>query len=364
MDQARELRYLLTLEAALCFSVPTWILAVEPAWPANNPIGYAFAVLTGATLALVLCHIVPAVCVGTLDQFLNFRLGRIFLWILAAWFSLGASMFFFSLAHTSGSLFAVWQNVYVSEQPLWRFATGTASLIWASFTGLFAFRRTAHHSWIAAFFLLMGVCMSLASLLAQTSGLHTMHPNMSSEDGLGDPLRIVEGMLLAATPVCILAVKTGRMGLSPGRIWRAGVYGLWLPLVVSVVLVSIARMAGVRLYWKPSLPAEFQFAFGWIAFRTESVLLCFWPLAATFFSPCVICATWAADVTNAIRGTILKALTLTVILASGYVLSNRLEFDLRSHPWLWSILAANLCLLVIHVAVSIHKRSRPKSPML
>jgi hypothetical protein len=47
-------------EAALCFSLPTWMLAGSPAWPANNPYRFAATVLAGATAALLLCHIVPA----------------------------------------------------------------------------------------------------------------------------------------------------------------------------------------------------------------------------------------------------------------------------------------------------------------
>ena len=64
---------------------------------------------------------------------------------------------------------------------------------------------------------------------------------MVTEDGLGNPFEVAQGMLIAAAPATILVLRIGRMGLSPRRIWLAGMAGVWIPIVTSVTLISLAK---------------------------------------------------------------------------------------------------------------------------
>jgi hypothetical protein len=67
---------IVTLEAALFFSLPTWLYAVDAAWPANNPVWFGVALIAGASLALVVCHVLPAVCGPPVLSFLHSRVPR------------------------------------------------------------------------------------------------------------------------------------------------------------------------------------------------------------------------------------------------------------------------------------------------
>jgi hypothetical protein len=60
VTSASELWWTVALEAALFFSVPSWLLTVEPAWPADNPARFALSVFVGASAAFLVCHVILA----------------------------------------------------------------------------------------------------------------------------------------------------------------------------------------------------------------------------------------------------------------------------------------------------------------
>ncbi len=72
--------------------------------------------------------------------------------------------------------------------------------------------------------------------------------------------RNISGNLLAAAPAIVLGWRSGRVAPQPRRIWLSGFVGLWLPLVLSTTVASLADQAGANLFWAPSLLRGFNWA--------------------------------------------------------------------------------------------------------
>src|SRR6185295_11167831 len=97
------------MEAALFFSVPSWALT-DWGWPSDRPYQFVLALLTGATVALVLCHVMPAICAPTVLRLFENPVGRLFVWPVRAWFCVGAAASLGQLAHLSGSMYVLWRD--------------------------------------------------------------------------------------------------------------------------------------------------------------------------------------------------------------------------------------------------------------
>jgi hypothetical protein len=332
----RELRWIVTLEAALFFSIPCWALSTDRAWPSDAPWQFAFAVLAGASTALILCHITPAMCESSIRSFWLSRWGGALRWPIAAWFSLGAMASLIQLAHLTGSMFVLWQDASYLSQPVWRSLAVIVALICIAGSLATVVNRNWSRPVIIAS-LTVGVCLSLAGVIAQSSGLQTTNPHMISEVGLNDPYSIAKGMFLSATPAAILALRLGTMQLPPRKIVWTGVIGVWLPLLASVALVSVAKMAGARLYWKPSLPIEFTYAFVWLFQATNRLIPLLWPVAVTVLVPCIVCAVWIVDCVSNWAWSWPKLFALTALAAVGYVIASSFVWTLYCSYWLWSI---------------------------
>ena len=335
----------MALEAALFFSTPCWLLAANGAWPADGPYRFAFALLAGASTGVVLCHITPAICEPMMRSFFGTGVGRLLRWPIAAWFCLGAMASLFQMAHLTGSMFVMRRDApYLNQSvQVWHWIASSLAVICVVASFVLAEKRRWSRPMIAVS-LTVGVGLSLAGLLAQFSGLRTANPNMTSEVGLDEPFTVAEGMLLSAAPAAILAVRIGRMRLPRRKVVWAGVLGIWLPLLVSVALVSFAKMFGARLYWKPSVPIQFQLAFVWLFQRTGRLASVLWPLAVTVLSPCVVCAYWIVDLTRDWAWRWTKAIALAAIAVVGYAMASFFEWELYYRYWLWSIAIA--CLLL------------------
>jgi hypothetical protein len=103
------------LEAALFFSLPCWLLTLDRAWPGGIPWQFTFAVLTGATGALVICHILPALCAPTVEWLWSTRTGRAILLPLGVWLAVGAAAALFETAMLVGSMVVLWQDLSLDE---------------------------------------------------------------------------------------------------------------------------------------------------------------------------------------------------------------------------------------------------------
>jgi hypothetical protein len=245
----------------------------------------------------------------------------------------------FQMANLTGSMLVRWRNGPLLNQPVWRWVSTAFAVICVLASLAIAGNRRWQRPVIAVC-VSVGVCLSLAALFAQSSGLQTANPQMASEIGLNAPFSIVEGMLISAAPAAILALRIGRMGLSRRRVMWAGLWGVWFPLLASVALVSLAKMCGARLYWKPSLPIGFTYAFVWLLQVTDRLAAFLCSLAVTILGPCVVCAVWVLDLTRDWVWRWPKFLVLAAIAITAYAITSSFVWALYYRYWLWSIVGA------------------------
>jgi hypothetical protein len=331
-----ELRWTVALEAALCFSFTTWWLAVDRAWPGSNPCRFALTVLVGASTATLLCHVVPSLCADTLSTLLKTPVGRVMQWPVRARFCAGAAAWLLQLARTSGGLFVRNRNLYFPNELLWTLLANSIALTWI----LVSFAIPRRQRPLIALALFIGVGLTVASFAFQSRGLVTANPRVITEERLDHPYSVAKGMLIAAAPATIMALRIGRMGLPSRAIWWTALCGVWAPVAVSVTLMSLSKMAGARLYWQPSLPIGFIFAISWLMGGKATL----WPLALTVLAPCLIYAIWIRDLTKLLNARWHKLAAYAVIGIAAFKLT---EPDLWSGyylVWLWSVVAANLAL--------------------
>ena len=235
MIRNSELWWTVALEATLFFSVPSWALT-DRGWPGNSPGQFALAVLIGASTALLLFHIVPATCASTVSRPLQSRAGRSVRLAVGAWFCVGAAVSLGQMAHLSGSMYVLYRDASWLNQPAWRVIAIVLSLLCVLVPAVLAW-RSAWQRPLIALCLFLGVFLATVAFWAQVPGLRTRNPQLISEVGLDEPFRVIQGMLMAAAPASILALRIGKMGLSSRRIWWTGIGGMWLPLSVSVPLL-------------------------------------------------------------------------------------------------------------------------------
>jgi hypothetical protein len=331
-------------EAALCFSLPTWVLSGNQAWPANHPYRFALAVLAGATASLVLCHILPALFA---KQFAEHRSAplRVLAWIVRAWFAIGAAASAICLARGLAQLF--WRSQ--PDANLLIGLSATAALVVAILVN----QPPARWQMIVAGALgLLGFIVILISAVSQARGLWMVTPQLRSEDALGNDLEVFKGILLASAPASVFAFRVGKSGPARRAIAWTGLWAIWLPLVLSVTLVALAKMGGVRLYWRPSLPIGAEFALAWLASRMEFfVVLIILSLVSVAAS-----VLWVSDlVSGAILPWRLAALALVgivgiwltfpdgVVVLGYYLPPLADQASLQGYylPWCWSILIAS-----------------------
>jgi hypothetical protein len=210
------------LEAALFFSLPCWIMTVDPAWPGDNPWQFTLSLLIGASSAVVLCHLIPAVSEPSIELLWKTRAGRVLLFSLAIWLSFGAAAALFKMAALTGSMLVLWQDSPFGDvhHQAWRLlAWGiTVACVLASLVAA-ATPRWSHL--VGSMCLGVGVSLAVASFITQYSALNSTNPQIQSEDGLGDSASsVTSGMLLASAPAAILALRIGRLRLSFRKLSR------------------------------------------------------------------------------------------------------------------------------------------------
>src|SRR5580704_5818324 len=146
-------------EAALCFSLPTWVLAGNHAWPGNNPYRFALAVIAGATASLLLCHIVPAL-IG--QQLAERPIGplRVLSWIVWAWLAAGAAASAIWLARSLAQWF--WRS-----QPDGSFLIGLSDAAALILAVIVTQAATRWQMTVAAVLGLLGVFVILLSAVSQ-----------------------------------------------------------------------------------------------------------------------------------------------------------------------------------------------------
>jgi hypothetical protein len=330
------------LEASVFFSLPAWMLVSYHAWPANDPYLFGLAVILGATLALVLCHVTPAICARRLPGITNNRFGKLASWPIATWLCAGAAVSLGQVSQVAGWLLTTW--VGVPHRDVAAIATMVAVAV---LSATLAWVGIARQRISAGVFCGLGFGLLAGLFLWQWDGLWVRNSSLVSEAPLsGVPANVIYSMLTAAVPASVLAVRIGRLGVSTRKIWGSGLAGLWVPLVASATLASLAKMAGTQLHWRPSLSIEF-FPYAMVGPQDMRLRQTVWTLAGlTALAPAVVCAIWIRDLTQAWMW---KWKGAAVAVALGAL---ALTFGLTSHTfntiylpsWSGSVLAAS-CLL-------------------
>jgi hypothetical protein len=195
---------------------------------------------------------------------------------------------------------------------------------------------------IALVLCLLGLALILACVVAQFGGFSIRNRQLITEQWLGDNLSVFKGILLAAAPASIFALRLGLTRSSRRAIAWSGFCGLWLPMVCSISLASVAKMCGARLYWRPSVPIGVPFAFAWLAPSVLKDLRLVWILLS--FVPLVCSALWVEHLTDELGRTWKRWLALLSLglFGIGAILVGEFSFESYYLPWCWSILCGSL----------------------
>jgi hypothetical protein len=321
-------------EAALCFSLPTWMLVGNSAWPANNPYRFAATVLAGATAALLLCHIVPAFFAHDIT---NCQSGP--LWfvecVVKAWVSIGAAASLIWLARAIGQSF-LWGRF--DE----KFLLGLGAVAAVSMALFVVAARVRWQTMIAGILGLLGLIFIVISVVAQASGLWVQNAHLESEAPLGNNWEVFKAILLASAPASVFALRLGKAGTTRRVMAWTGVFGIWVPIITSTTMVALAKTGGVRQYWRPSVPIGAEQAFIWFVptvsadFRAPTIVLLFVALVASIF--------WLRELLGQPVWSRNSSFLLAIVGVIGFWLTFTDDFSFWGYylPWCWSILLASL----------------------
>jgi len=329
----RERRVCATLwEAATCSSLPAWVLAADCcAWPANRPVAFAATVTAGASVAFVAFHLLPALAAREWPSARLPRFVRFLTLAAVIWCAIGAGASFAWLAKSNGPM--------LLSYPDGRAAGWIAAVsIGVAVIALVFRTRQRHQAVLATVLTALPIGLLAVTVIAQWRGMSIHNERLITEQFLDDNAAVLRGMLLASSPVAIFAFRIGRDKPAVRTILTTGLNGVWLPLVLTVVLVSLAKMTGARLYWRPSVPIDVSHALIWLHSNAPSVtgpslvLISIAPMAAT--------AWWIREVFEVLRAwwarlALLAAMLAIVSIPEGWEYRLLAPYFL---PWCWSIL--------------------------
>jgi hypothetical protein len=244
-----ELWWLASLEAILFLSLPCWESTAIWAVPVGHLLRFSVGLIGGATVAMLCCHVGPALFAARL------RGQRpVLKWIVLAWLSLGCLEWLGTMARAEPFCLPVssalpdylrgWSAFWIPGV----FLAIVTTAVWA-------------RSWwkgLVVIGLLLGVGILLWGLSMNWPGLWVRN-QFSFEPDHVDWL-FVKGVLLSAAPAVVVAWRIGRIEPRLERIWLSGLTGVWLPLVLSVGMASLATEAGMNLHWRPSHSRDFTYA--------------------------------------------------------------------------------------------------------
>lgn len=113
---------------------------------------------------------------------------------------------------------------------------------------------------MVALLLVLGAGVLFWAVWSTRQGWTHINPYYSGPADRLDERHLIQGILLSAAPVLVIAWRTGRIASGPREIWLSGLAGVWLPIVTAVSLASVANSAGWALHWIPSLPRGINWA--------------------------------------------------------------------------------------------------------
>jgi hypothetical protein len=201
-------------------------------------------------------------------------------------------------------------------------------------------------SWKYAAVVCLAFSIGVLTWLTATSwpGLWIHNPHFSP----GEPhdRMLVKGMLLSAAPALLIGWRLGRVETRPSRVWLSGLLGVWLPIVISVTLASLATMAGLRAHYRPSLPPGFYWAMQGTRGRLEEGAVVLTTL--TFLGPALLAAVCLSELErqSVLRQKAWMVIVLICLLSYGLSFAQLLgvpqDFSLifwsSAHEiWAWSL---------------------------
>ncbi|MFN7933536.1 MAG: hypothetical protein U0R19_09425 [Bryobacteraceae bacterium] len=123
------------------------------------------------------------------------------------------------------------------------------------------FRAVSAQIIIATLLIGVSAILDAASCIAHAAALRFTIPQLVSEALLDDNLSVLLGMISGSDPAAIFALQFGKQTSSRAAILWTGIFGMWLPMILSVSLMSFAKVFGARIYWRPSLPIDEAYAY-------------------------------------------------------------------------------------------------------
>jgi hypothetical protein len=266
-------------------------------------------------------------------------LNRLVRWPAMLWLGGGAAISLGVMSRGCGAIVMLGTDL----DPAWRYAAIGIAVAFAVTATAVAWSEVVQPK-IAVLCCGLGVALLMVVFAMQSPGLWITSRRMSTEEGMNDPLRVFEGLLLASAPASILAVRIGRMKARARSIWWSGIAGLWAPLLASATLFSLAKMGGARLHWKPSIPIGFQFAFS----GSPHIVPLFFVAGLTMFGPGLVCAIWLRDLgwSRALATVLLGGLSCVLMLTDPALLPAPYY-----RPWCWTVIGGSgvlgvICLLM------------------
>jgi len=234
----REFWWLVILQASLCFSLSCWEATAPWAEPARYPIRFVVVLISAATVATLACHVGPALFAAKLGEHVSRFTPLLLLWLAVGYIEWVLSIFAVQSGATSQLSRLVFLAMLISA--------GVVKSWWK--LGIIAV-------------LPLSAGLLTCSLAVNWHGLWVRNSHFAEEPLQFDWL-IVQGILVSAAPSVVTGWRIGRIQPGSRQIWLSGFLGLWLPLVCSVAIASLADQAGTNLHWVPSQFLGFEWALG------------------------------------------------------------------------------------------------------
>ncbi|MBS1827075.1 MAG: hypothetical protein JST93_17285 [Acidobacteria bacterium] len=227
----REIWWLTALEATLFFSFPFWEITAAYAEPTTYPFRFAAAVLFVAIAATLIFHIAPA-----------FLATKPIPTAIAIWLSLGYTERLITTFHILGLTFQSYGPWFWLAIVLILIITSKA---WAKIYTIAA--------------LILSCALLTWAVVTTWHGHFAQNPHYTNPPDQIDGLLIL-GMLVSAAPAVLIARQIGQRAPTRAIIWKTGLFGICLPMLISVTAASLAAQAGATLHWRPMLFRSFNYA--------------------------------------------------------------------------------------------------------
>lgn len=154
----------------------------------------------------------------------------------------------------------------------------------------------------------------------------------------------IKGVLLSAAPSVVVGWRIGEIEPRPSGVWLSGFAGVWLPMVISVTIASLATQAGVNLHWKPSLFRDFQWALIGLHGRlsptatTLTALTLLSPALFSAFSLKEMALKWGRRLTAWLVPALICLFSYAFLIELGSADSLSFDFASPFHEfWAWSL---------------------------